>query len=604
MSIRLLDQSTINKIAAGEVVDRPASVVKELVENAIDAGANAITVEIKDGGISFIRITDNGCGIPSEDIEIAFKRHSTSKIRTAADLASISSLGFRGEALSSISAVAQVELVTKTADSFFATRYRINGGVEEGREEIGAPEGTTFIVRNLFYNTPARKKFLKTPATEGNYISNVIEQLCLSHPEISFRYIVNNQPKIQTMGNNNLKDVIYVIYGRETAANLIDIEESFEKFSVKGYIGKPSVSRGNRSFENYYINGRYIKSNIISKAIEEAYSGFLMQHKYPFCAFHITIEPEQLDVNVHPSKMELRFANGNYIFDCIRQLVYDALSHRELIPKASVDSHIEHKPYTSVNYTRVHENIQPDLTVKEEKTDFKNTRMPEPFETKRSEEYSKKVEPVVYKQAELFDDKILLREENKADISVIGQVFDTYWIIQYEENMYIIDQHAAHEKVLFERFMKDYRECAITTQYLSPPSVISLTGHEEDLIKNNMQYLENCGFAIEPFGGNEYAIRGIPARFSAAEPKDMLFEILDALDENDRKTTSEVIRDRIATMACKAAVKGNNKISYAEAKSLISELMKLDNPYNCPHGRPTMISMSKYDIEKKFKRVL
>ena len=603
MAIQLLDQSTINKIAAGEVVDRPSSVVKELVENAIDAGATAITVEIKDGGISLIRITDNGCGINADEIELAFKRHSTSKIRTAADLVAISSLGFRGEALSSICAVAQVELITKTRDSLFATRYRIDGGEEKGKEDIGAPDGTTFIVRNLFYNTPARKKFLKTPATEGSYISNVLEQISLSHPEISFRLIVSNQPKLQTVGNGNLKDVIYTIYGRETAANLIEIDEKFEKFSVKGFIGKPSISRGNRTFENYYINGRYIKSNIIAKAVEEGYSNFLMQHRYPFCAFHITIEPDQMDVNVHPSKMELRFANGNYIYDCIRNMVYEALSRKELIPKVEIiekETNYNH----AVNYTKAPKAEMPVPPKAEKQLNIQNTKMPEPFEVKRQESYIKDVEPVEYNQIELFEEKQLLREENKKDIKIVGQVFDTYWIIEFDNTMYIVDQHAAHEKVLFEKFMKEYKESKVATQYISPPSIITLTTHEETVMKNNLLYLYECGFVIEQFGGNEYAVRGIPAKFSTADVNDMIFEIIDNLSDSDKKSTAQSIKDRIATMACKAAVKGNNRLTTMEAKKLMDDLMMLENPYNCPHGRPTMISMSKYELEKKFKRVL
>ena len=654
MPINVLDSNTINKIAAGEVVERPSSVVKELVENSIDAGATAITVEIKDGGISLIRITDNGCGINADEVKTAFLRHSTSKIKDAADLASISSLGFRGEALASISAVSQVELVTKTKDALSGIRYRINGGVEKSYEEVGAPDGTTFLVRNLFYNTPARRKFLKTPATEGGYISSVIEHLCLSHPEISFRFINNGQPKIQTTGNGNLKDVIYTVYGREITANLIQIKKEFENFTIDGFIGKPIIARGNRGCENYYINGRYIKSNIIAKAIEEAYAPFIMQHRYPFTAFHIMIEPKLLDVNVHPSKMELRFANGPFLFDSLKSTISYGLSHRELIPEFTIDnakdisrptpaavkpqaSAVKAEPVTMqktvpdgpavfvksepvsqtaeevkntipkaqpVKTESKQPGIPPVLTKAPAVLDKKPGRMPEPFETVRAASYVKENKPPVYEQLELFDRTEILNENNLKDIKIIGQVFDTYWIMEFEQNMYIVDQHAAHEKVLFERFMKTYRENKVKMQYLSPPVIFSVTLEEEEILKENLDNFAGMGFEIESFGGNEYALSGIPSDFSEAEPKNLLTEILDDIADASHKNTPETIKDRIATMACKAAVKGNNKLSPAEAEALLRKLMELENPYNCPHGRPTMITMSKYELEKKFKRIV
>ncbi len=653
MAINILDQNTINKIAAGEVVERPSSVVKELVENAIDAGATAITVEIKDGGMSLIRITDNGCGIPKADVKLAFLRHSTSKIKDAADLLGISSLGFRGEALSSISAVSQVELITKCGDELAGTRYRIDGGTEKEFEEVGAPDGTTFLVRNIFYNTPARRKFLKTPATEAGYISSVIEHLCMSHPDISFRFINNNQPKLQTAGNGSLRDVIYAVYGREIASNLIEIDRTFENFVVKGYIGKPVICRGNRNYENYYINGRYIRSNIVAKAVEEAYAPFIMQHKYPFTAFHITIEPELLDVNVHPSKMELRFANGPYIFDSVKTAVSDGLYHRELIVDVTIDEKKKPEPYRApevkplsgvVNFTKAPEiskdfvphkpisghssehtgsdgdkimhlsqqsKTQQDIESAQQKAqqpepvkDAAPQRMPEPFETKRAARYDAENPNPHYEQLELFERTELLKEQNKKDIRIVGQAFDTYWIIEFEKNMYIIDQHAAHEKVLFERFMKRYNQREITTQYLSPPVIFSVTMQEENLLTANMDYFIQSGFEVESFGGDEYAIRGIPADFSTANPAELLLEILDELSSDTRKTTPETIKDKIATMSCKAAVKGNNRLSEAEVKQLINELMELENPYNCPHGRPTMITISKYELEKKFKRII
>ena len=628
MAINLLDQNTINQIAAGEVVERPASVVKELVENSIDAGADAITVEIKDGGIALIRVTDNGCGIPKDDVKLAFLRHSTSKIKDAADLVSISSLGFRGEALSSISAVSFVELITKTSDELCGIRYVIEGGEEKAFEEVGVPVGTTMVVRNLFFNTPARRHFLNSAQTEASYVSTVIENLCMSHPEISFRFIVNGQPKIQTNGNNRLKDVIYTVFGRDAAGNLLNVDAQFDTFKVTGFLGKPELSRGNRLFENYYINGRYIKNKMITAAIEDAYSSFIMQHKYPFVALNFTIDPEFLDVNVHPQKMELRLMNGPFLYDCLTDLIKDTLLMKELIVKVEPGS---------------------DTPVKPEKEPEK-TRIPEPFEVKRVESFLKSqpdrpVKPdIVYKaaepdiicvhedtvpyceapktepetepekapekaekpvQLEIFTEKKkILSEENLPDIRIVGQVFDTYWIVEFNGSMYIIDQHAAHEKVLFEKFMKQYADREITTQLISPPVVISTTLKEAEALEENKELFCELGFEIADFGNGEYVISGVPAQFSDSDIVTVVHTVLDDMLEQRKKSEPEVIKDRIATMACKAAVKGNNRLSFSEAEALLKQLMSLENPYNCPHGRPTMISMSKYDLEKKFRRIV
>lgn len=598
MAINLLDENTINKIAAGEVVDRPSSVVKELVENAIDAGAGSITIEIKDGGISMIRITDNGCGIRKEDIRLAFCRHSTSKIKSAEDLAGISSLGFRGEALSSICAVSQVELITKSSEELTGIRYCTDGGTEKSYEEVGAPDGTTFIIRNLFYNTPARRKFLKSSSAEGGYISSLVENLCLSHPEISVKFINNNRTQLVTAGNNKLKDVIYAVYGREIAGNLLEVNYENENFKVSGYIGKPFISRGNRNYENYFINGRYIKNKIISKAAEDAYAPFIMQHKYPFTAFHITIKPELLDVNVHPSKMELRFSNEQEIYDGISECIKEALTHKEMIPEFSV---------------KTPETVREMPPVKKYDADTTPLRSyvrelpPEPFEKKRSEEFKENIEKKAaseYGQLELFDRPELLKEENTSKIKITGQIFDTYWIIEFENNMYIIDQHAAHEKVLYERFMKLYKEQKINVQNISPPVILTLSAEEQVNLKKCMDYFKEAGYEIEEFGGNEYAVRGIPAEFSHTDPGELVMEIIDSFPEEYSRETVESVKNRIATMSCKAAVKGNNRLSHAEAERLIGELMNLENPYNCPHGRPTMITMSKYELEKKFKRII
>ncbi len=680
MGIAVLDEGTINKIAAGEVIERPSSVVKELVENAIDAKATAITIEIKEGGISFIRITDNGCGIPADELALAFTSHATSKIKSVEDLMTVASLGFRGEALASIAAVAQVELITKPKESFTGRRYVIEGGKEVSNEEIGAPDGTTFIVRNLFYNTPVRKKFLKTATTEGGYIAALVEHMALSNPHISFRFISNNQNKLHTAGNGNLKDIIYHIYGRDITANLIEVDVHTQDLRISGFIGKPLISRGNRSYENYYVNRRYIRSNILAKAIEEAYQGFIMLHQYPFVVLNFEISPEIIDVNVHPTKMELRFSNNEYVYHFTVRAIRDALSGRELIPKVSlqdlksdraltkekgqnhgngqaieqaVDSGTETaapngkkniaEKATEKGQERLSER-KPDVSASEghnvsyaQKSDAgvqhvartvravtdAKQRIPEPFEVKRSLLYQQEkgknvsLDKVMetagiekypgtpdraYRQ-EVLDDKLLdVKTSNK--IKLIGQLFATYWLIEFEDKFFIMDQHAAHEKVLYEELMENFDKHRITSQQLNPPMVISLHANEENILKDNMDIFNEMGFELEAFGGSEYKVTAIPASLPKLDEKQLLIEMLDALAEDNGKRSRQLVAEKIASMACKAAIKGNDRITAIEAKTLIDRLMELENPYNCPHGRPTLISMTKYELEKKFKRIV
>ncbi len=704
MGIQLLDQNTINKIAAGEVIERPSSVVKELVENAIDAGAMAITVEIKEGGISFIRVTDNGSGINKNEIDIAFKRHATSKIKSIEDLITVSSLGFRGEALASISAVSQVELITKTKDSITGTRYISEGGQKMSIEDIGAPDGTTFIVRNLFFNTPVRRKFLKSAATEAGYINSLMQYLALSHPDISFRFINNNQNKLHTSGNMKLKDIIYNVYGRDITANLYEVNSSANNIKIEGYIGKPFVNRGNRTYENYYINGRYIKSGIINRAIEAGYKGFIMPHNYPFTVLHFNINPEIIDVNVHPTKMELRFSDNEYVYNFVYDTILSTLKGKELVAKVEADGQVmqhirkdmldegekDKKPenipnvnnggqqniesavqsdtvkdienvkndssvQTTVNKIvdtgmsegqpagsdndKVVRNIDnvignkveicpsssavtlvPESTYKEQQenrnevqttlTPATKTRLPEPFEVKRSEamvkDDEKKYQAEVKakpEQMSMFKDK-LLDEDNKNNYRIIGQLFDTYWLIEFEDRFYMMDQHAAHEKVLYERMMKKIKEHHIDTQMIMPPIILTLNMNEEEVLKRNIPVFTKMGYEIEEFGGNEYKVTGIPAGFPKLDYRQMLMDLIDGLMREGRMSDMDILTEKVASMSCKAAIKGNNKISYEEAKELMNELMKADNPYNCPHGRPTLIVMSKYDIEKKFKRIV
>lgn len=640
--IAVLDQNTIDKIAAGEVVERPASVVKELVENAVDAGSTAITVEIKDGGISFIRVTDNGGGIPKDQVPLAFLRHATSKIQRVEDLLWISSLGFRGEALSSISAVSQMEVITKTPEALTGVRYIIEGGQEKALEEIGAPNGTTMLVRNLFYNTPARGKFLKTAMTEAGYVSSYIEQLALSHQNISFKYMVNGQTRLHTSGNTNLKDVIYGIYGRDITRELLPVSIERPGISISGFIGKPVVARGNRNFENYYINGRYVKSKLLMKAIEEAYKPFMMQHKYPFVCLHYTIEGEAIDVNVHPTKMEVRFQNQGAVYNATYDMIQEALSGRELIPQVELEKKqakpVQQKlsapePFeTGFKQQTVRQQPAAPSYLKEEPAAYvpevaKASEMPqvsrrvgirpavhvevketqqETQQEKQKEEPKNTVEHTVVqqpKQMELFDDK-LLSKEARSRHRIIGQLFDTYWLVEYENTFYIIDQHAAHEKVLYEKFMKEFSNRDIVSQMVSPPQVISLNLQEDMLLKAHMEVFQELGFEISEFGGREYSIHGVPADLYGCSVQDFFVEVLDGLENENTKQVSELLAGKIATAACKAAVKGNNRLSFEEADQLIGQLLGLDNPYHCPHGRPTIVSMSKYELEKKFKRIV
>lgn len=604
-AIQVLDQSTINKIAAGEVVERPSSVVKELLENAIDAGASAVTVEIKDGGCTMIRITDNGCGIPADEVSTAFLRHSTSKIRSIEDLMTVSSLGFRGEALSSIAAVAQVELLTKTKDAMFGVRYRIEGGKELGMEEIGIPDGTTFIVRNLFYNTPARKKFLKSSMTEASYVSDLVEQISLSHPEVSIRLIQNGQSRLHTSGNTNIKDIIYNLYGKDIAQSLLAVEGSSETIKISGFIGKPVIARGNRNAEHYFINGRYIRSSLIAKAIEEAFRPFMMQHKYPFCVLMIETEAELLDVNVHPTKLELRFRNQEEMYQCILKSLTEALGRPVLIPEAELPEPVQ-AGKEDMTFSL------PETEPSKEQTDAGPTslRGAEPFEARRNEEtmpvYEDRLReesPAPSRQLSMFDRESMQAEE-KPQYRIVGQVFDTYWMVEQEEHLYIIDQHAAHEKVLFERTMKRYRKHIVYSQQLFPPVILQLSQREAVMLAQYRSYFESLGFELESFGGNDYAVRAVPDNVFSVNTTDLFVSCLDSLSEYNAQTDPELILERVASVSCKAAVKGNTKLSFEEADHLIGELLTLDQPFHCPHGRPTMIEMTKYEMEKKFKRIV
>lgn len=603
--IHLLDHDTIDKIAAGEVVERPSSVVKELVENAIDAGANVITVEIKEGGTTFIRVTDNGSGIDKTQIEKAFIRHATSKIRTVSDLSCVSSLGFRGEALSSIAAVAKVEMITKTKEALTGVRVVIEGAAQKECEDIGAPEGTTMLVRNLFFNTPVRQKFLKQPMTEGGYVSDLMEHLALSKPDVSFKYMVNGQVKFHTTGNGDLKEIIYRIYGRDIAGEVLKIEKTAPGMRISGFLGKPSVNRANRNYENYFVNGRFIKSSLIAKAIEEGYKGYLMQHKYPLAVLHFTIDTEMIDVNVHPAKMDIRFTDGAAFLKFVSEAIADTLSNREMIPQVALSEEKEEKQEKQKVIRYVPEPFETNRLAQAlaaEETEYRTKFLGEE-ENPVWNRVSGKTEKEKPKQLELFEEKLLTKEARQ-EYKIIGQIFDTYWLFTYQDKLMIMDQHAAHEKVKYEKLIKALREKQTLTQTLNPPVIVTLTGQQENVYKEYADVFASLGFEIEEFGGNEYALRGVPADLYGCEEKELFEAVMDELAQGPVHGNASVIEEKIASMSCKAAVKGNMSMSFKEVEALLDELLTLDNPYNCPHGRPTMISMSKYEIEKKFKRIV
>lgn len=678
--IKLLDKATIDKIAAGEVIERPFSVVKELLENSIDAGSTSITVEIKEGGLSFIRVTDNGCGIPKDQVKTAYLRHATSKIEQAEDLANIVSLGFRGEALSTIAAVSQTEMITKTPEDLTGVKYTIHGGMEIEFVEVGVPDGTTIIVRNLFYNTPARKKFLKTPMTEGSYIQDLVLKLALSHPDISFRLISNGQTKIDTSGNGKAKDAIYQLFGRDITSNLIEVSYTGDNIKISGYIGKPFISRGNRGLENYFINKRYIKSNVINRAIEEGYKTFVMQHKFPFTVLYIELPPESCDVNVHPTKMEFKYDNERELFEVITKTIRDALTHKEIIPKAEYESKEKSvekpsipvpKPAEPFEKKRLLTEIVKETNEKPKvaspQANYSNTQMkpqinnktdkysptykilenlkkaesedssngtnaalnilkddgvaysPSPKKDTTSQENALKSQPSIEnqamakaisaykqevpKQSTMFDDDFLT-EKARVKHRLIGQLFDTYWLIQYENNLYIMDQHAAHEKIKYEELLANFNNKEVLSQQLMPPMVITVSYAERQAILDNFDLFMKIGYDIEEFGGNEFKINAVPSNLFGLHGRTMFMEFVSSLINNSGYMSNDVFIKKLSTMACKAAIKGNMRISFAEADALVDQLLKLDNPYTCPHGRPTIISISENELEKKFKRVL
>ncbi len=657
--IHVLDQKTIDKIAAGEVIERPASVVKELVENSVDAGATRVTVEVRDGGTTMIRVTDNGGGIPAEEIRTAFLRHATSKLETAEDLVGIGTLGFRGEALSTISAVTQTEMITKTPEALTGIRYVIHGGTEVECKEIGAPDGTTILCRNIFFNTPARLKFLKTNMTEGSYISDLVSHIALSHPEVSFTLISNGKTIVDTSGNGNLKDTVYTLYGRDITSALLPVDYESDGIRVTGFVGKPFLARGNRSFENYFVNGRYIKSQIVNRAIEEAYKTYIMQHRFPFTVLFLKLPKEECDVNVHPTKREFKYQKEKELFSAVFHAVQDALADKTMIPNLAADYGVREKNYRgnpdllsdSATYgvpkkkPEVHseepkkETVTPATPVSPKlhlsSTPISTTTstpkktadsysilealMPKEYREKLREKVeaeAKSHEPEAketaeaevlrqekFEQAELTD-AAYLSEQAAPDIRVIGQVFNTYWITQYGDNLYYMDQHAAHEKVNYERFLAEFKERTIHSQRIFPPKVITLSGQDKTAVLEALPLFEKAGFELSDFGGNEVKLSALPANLLGLSGEDVFLEFASYLSSGITGVTEDIFVHKLATMGCKAAIKGNQRITAAEVEQLLRELLTLDNPYTCPHGRPTIVRITKEEMDKRFKRIV
>ena len=654
MEIHLLSDETINRIAAGEVVERPVNVVKELVENAIDAGATAITVEIREGGKKMIRVTDNGCGIEKSQITKAFERHATSKIRDDSDLTRLVSLGFRGEALSSIAAVSQVEMITKTRDSLTgirATNQLLSGLPEDDRvkldlEEIGAPDGTSVVVRNLFYNVPVRSRFLKQPQTEAGYITDLVERQALSHPSISFHYRVDGREKLHTTGNGDLRELLYRIYGREISKKVLPVSVTEGNYRLEGFIGRPEISRTTRNFEVFFVNGRMLRSNTLSRALEAGYRTDLMQHRFPFAVLHLTLPPREADVNVHPAKMEVRFSEAEVVYHFIDESVHNVLHAAELIPVEILETQAQERKRKKEEAEEAMKKLQSEphpepferarfvmdppaeygnsgnssLEIVFTEPEAASPAGPSRIETEDFLFVDKRVrEPVspegVFKQASLFENtdfsddsepKMML-EENRPSFRIIGQVFETYWMIQYDRKLLIIDQHAAHEKVNYERLMKRLESSAPSSsgsQMLAPASVITMTGREEGEYHRHKDVFKSMGYEIEPLGGSSYAIRAVPMELYGNDATELLRDTLEEMVEEKMNGTPAAILAKVASMSCKAAVKGNTILSTNEAEALIEELLGLDNPYHCPHGRPTMIVFSQSDMDKKFKRIV
>ena len=708
MKIHLLSQECINQIAAGEVVERPSSIVKELVENALDAKATAISIEIKGGGISFLRVSDNGEGIFSEDLERAFMPHATSKIQNPKDLEEILSFGFRGEALASIASVAKVECISKRQEDFLAHRILVEGGSFSPIEEVGGMDGTSILVRDLFYNVPARKKFLLSESTEASRVEEMVEKLALANPGISFHFVKDGKSRFQTVGGGKLSDVVFGIYGKAFAKDSLEIKESYYPSSltglatlhIEGLLGKPSLTRSNRQYEIFFVNGRFVRDSLLSRALEDAYKPFLMQHKFPFAIVFLHLSPNLVDVNVHPQKLEVRFQNREKIYQALFDCVSKTLSKADLIdhsplslfqkekeekstaflsPSSQLWEKKEEQKETpdefrndqkdksieliseireqkkekaemvqgysigedsenvSENFSEISSEKAQFRTEATEKTPFSaetpelNQQKDETGEEKlvyeeldltkgirlEEEKASEKEENTVPKEEQFFTESEKLpsaeqeslfspsffSEEGEKEFRLIGQVFQTYWLIEFQKELFIMDQHAAHEKVNFEKMRKKTLEKPGISQGILPKTMI-FNAKEEELYEKTKDYFTHLGYRIRKEEDKRYLLEGIPADFPSLDAEMLFHEILDALAEEGNLSEAESVYNKIASMACKASVKGNQLLSFQEAEALVQKLFTLENPYACPHGRPTIVAFKKQDLEKMFKRIV
>ena len=638
MKIHVLGTDTVNQIAAGEVIERPSSIVKELVENAIDAHASQVTVEIRGGGIEYLRVSDNGDGIAEDDLKNAFLPHATSKIRSLSDLESIMSFGFRGEALSSIAAVSDVELITKTKEDFFSHRILVKGGEIGKVEEVAGVDGSTFIIRNLFYNVPARKKFLYSESTESNRVEDIVEKLALANHQVSFHFIRDGKTRFQSLGSSRIQDIVYSIYGKEQSKESLPLEGAYYPSSItgmptvhiRGLLGRPNVTRANRQFELFFVNGRYVHDALLSRALEDAYKPFLMQHKFPFAILFLDITPSLMDVNVHPQKLEVRFQNREQIYQAVFNAVNVALSHANLIDQNPLSPFLQEEkaekkigipkregnreeesvvPLTEPSLRKLSEERRTvysefDLTKSLEKHSLSEEQQslaePEvPFDAPKTEKQTEWNS--IPKQESLFSAPFLSEEARKSH-RIIGEIFRTYWLIEYEESLYIMDQHAAHEKVNFERMMKRKREKKQMSQNILPLS-IHLQNKEKEILFTYSGTFQEMGYQWDEEAGG-VRLTAIPVDFPSVDKEEVFLEILDGLSEDSEQLSGESLYNKIASMSCKAAIKGNQQISFQECDALLDELLQLENPFACPHGRPTIIAFRKQDLEKMFKRIV
>ncbi len=635
--INILSKETIDKIAAGEVAERPESVVKELLDNSIDSGATVINIELKKGGTELIRVTDNGSGIEKEDVRPAFFRHATSKLKTAEDLMHISTMGFRGEALNSIAAVSRVEMITKVNDSLTGILYRIESGKEKLFTEVGAPTGTTVAVKDFLYSVPVRRQFLKSAQTETSYALNTAEIIALAHPEISISFIADGRNMLSTPGSGRMKDVIYIVYGSNTAANLIEIDQNIQGIRVLGYAVKPVINRSRRDEEIFFVNGRPVKSDVLTKAAEDAFSPYMMQHRFPVFFLNVEIDTGQVDVNIHPRKAEVRFSDPQRVYNAVFETISNAIEKKELV----IDAYSKENKTPPAMHAFSSKNSGLKTYAVSGK-DAEKLRI-EPYEINKKYEYIGNIEEYIsgsghnnayninsfdkvlnedtadyktdghkvtvvengtLKNDDRASEAALINKANADGIRLIGQIFKTYWIIEYKDEMYLIDQHAAHEKVNYERYMRLMKTHSISSQMLYPPLVITLGSKEAMLLDKNLETFYDMGYEIDHAGDRDYVVRAVPSNVPEIGEKKLLMDMIESIFEDGGNIGSELLKDKIASMSCKAAIKGGDEISYPEMKALIEEMFMLDNPYACPHGRPTIIKWSKYDIEKLFKRIV